>query len=660
VEERNTMGYVLGIDLGTTYTAAAVRRDGRSHVVDLGTRLSAVPSVVLLREDETILTGEAAQRRALTEPDRVAREFKRRVGDPTPLLLGGAPVSVEALMAKLLRWVVDTVAEREGGPPDAVAISHPANWGAFKVDVLHQAVRMADLGAATLLTEPEAAAIHYASQERVEPSTTVAVYDLGGGTFDAAVLRKVADGWEILGQPEGIDRLGGIDFDAAVFAHVQRSLAGKLEELDPDDPAAQAAVARLRDECVAAKEALSADTDVSIPVLLPNVQTEVRLTRAEFEAMIRPSLADSIDALRRALRSAGVEAADVSIVLLVGGSSRVPLVAQLVGAELGRPVALDVHPKHAVSLGAALAADPGAVAAPPAAPVDVVAPEADSSTIMARPDPVADAVPVAAAAAVVATPPEAPVEPSPPPAPPAAPQAPPAAPQAPPPEPPPAAPQPPPAPPTGPQVLPPGAGTPPPSGGGSRTGVLIGVGVVVALIVAVAAFALLGGDDDEGDETSSTEPTTEGTDTTDTTGTDATTTTTPDLAAGCDRAQQVCITGVTFREGPDPLTGETIDGLVATYETERVLSLPGNTGSVHAHFYLAPELSAETSGTNGGSGGWQIWSTTGEYSPFAEQDVDGEGLTRADVGTNTELCVTVANELHQQDPATEHCVPLPA
>lgn len=91
-----------------------------------------------------------------------------------------------------------------------------------------------------------------------------------------------------------------------------------------------------------------------------------------------------------------------------------------------------------------------------------------------------------------------------------------------------------------------------------------------------------------------------------------------------------------------------------------MLSLPGNTGSVHAHFYLSPELSAETSGTNGGSGGWQIWSTTGEYSPFAEQDVDGEGLTRADVGANTELCVTVANELHQQDPATEHCVPLPA
>ena len=131
-----------------------------------------------------------------------------------------------------------------------------------------------------MLTEPEAAAIHYSSTERVEAGDVIAVYDLGGGTFDAAVLRKTAGGWETLGTPEGIERLGGIDFDAAVFAHVQRSLGGALEELDEDDPTAMAAVGRLREECSAAKEALSSDTDTSIPVLLPNLQTQVRLDRA--------------------------------------------------------------------------------------------------------------------------------------------------------------------------------------------------------------------------------------------------------------------------------------------------------------------------------------------------------------------------------------------
>ncbi|MGH9049154.1 MAG: Hsp70 family protein, partial [Acidimicrobiia bacterium] len=350
------MGYALGVDLGTTYTAAAVSRDGRVEIATLGNRSAAVPSVVLLRADETILTGDAASRRGLTEPDRVAREFKRRIGDTTPIFLGGAPYSAETLMGKLLRWVVDEVARREGGPADATVVSHPANWGAYKKDLLEQAIHQADLRNARTITEPEAAAIHYAATERVDPGDVVAVYDLGGGTFDAAVLRKTTSGFEILGTPEGVERLGGIDFDAAVFAHVTRALGGAVEALDEDDPTALAAVARLRQECIDAKEALSTDTDVSIPVLLPDLQTEVRLTRAEFEAMVRPTLVESTQAMHRALRGAAVEPDQVKAVLLVGGSSRIPLVAQLVGAEFGRPVAVDAHPKHSIAMGAALAA----------------------------------------------------------------------------------------------------------------------------------------------------------------------------------------------------------------------------------------------------------------------------------------------------------------
>ena len=352
----NRVSYDLGIDLGTAYTAAAVHRDGRADVVTLGDRAASIPSAIFLKEDETILTGDAASRRATSEPDRIAREFKRRLGDPTPILLAGTPYSAEALMAKLLRWVVDKVTELEGGPPARVTVTHPANWGPYKKDLLDQAIRLADITDATTISEPEAAAIYYASNARVEAGSIVAVYDLGGGTFDAAVLRKTDDGWEILGQPEGIERLGGIDFDQAVFSHVRSALDGKIEELDLDDRAAMAAVARLRADCVVAKEALSSDTDATVPVLLPNVSTEVRINRAELEALIRPTLQDTIGALRRALRSAGVEADDVSAVLLVGGSSRIPLVAQLVSAELGRPVAVDAHPKHAVALGAALTA----------------------------------------------------------------------------------------------------------------------------------------------------------------------------------------------------------------------------------------------------------------------------------------------------------------
>ncbi len=363
--------YALGIDLGTTFTAAATWRNGHAETQSLGSRAAAIPSVVLLRDDETFLTGEGANRRGLSEPHRVAREFKRRLGDTTPILLGGVPYSAEALMARLLRSVVDEVTSREGGKPASICISHPANWGPYKTDLLRQAIRLAGLEEpVTLTTEPEAAAVFYAHQQRIEPGAIVAVYDLGGGTFDAAVLRKTATGFEILGQPEGIERLGGIDFDAAVFSHVSKALGGKLAELDEDDPSVIAAVARLRDECIEAKEALSSDTDVSIPVLLPNASTEIRLTRSELEAMVRPALHDSIEALKRALRSARVTPDQLHAVLLVGGSSRMPIVAQLVGAELGRPVAVDAHPKHAVALGAAWLASsafaPAAGAAPAA------------------------------------------------------------------------------------------------------------------------------------------------------------------------------------------------------------------------------------------------------------------------------------------------------
>jgi actin-like ATPase involved in cell morphogenesis len=341
------------VDLGTTFTAAAVDRDGRVEMATLGDRSAAVPSVILIREDGTVLTGDAAARRAATEPDRVAREVKRRFGDPMPLILGGSPYAAGDLMAHQLRDVVRAVSEREGGMPEVVTLTHPANWGPYKRELFDQIPRQAGLRTVQMITEPEAAAAHYATNERLADGATVAVYDLGGGTFDATVLRTAGDGFELLGRPEGIEGLGGIDFDEAVFSHVDRVLGGKLGELDPSDPHATSAVVRLRQDCVLAKEALSADTEATIPVMLPSVQTEVRLTRGEFETMIRPSIGATIASLRRALESAHVNPEQLSTVLLVGGSSRIPLVAQMVSAELGRPTSVDAHPKHAIVLGAA-------------------------------------------------------------------------------------------------------------------------------------------------------------------------------------------------------------------------------------------------------------------------------------------------------------------
>ena len=400
------MSYGLGVDLGTTFTAAAVARDGRVEMATLGDHTDAVPSVVLIRDDGTVLTGGAAERRATAEPDRFARAVKRRFGDPMPVILGGAPYPATALIAYQLRDVVDAVSEREGGRPDAVTLTHPANWGPYKLELFAQVPGLAGLGEVNLLTEPEAAAAHYARNDRLNLGALIAVYDLGGGTFDATVLRTTEHGFDILGRPEGIEGLGGVDFDEAVFAHVDHSLDGAISRLDPADPRATNAVIRLRNECVTAKEALSADTETSIPVLLPDLQTEVRLTRGEFERMIRPAIGATIASLRRALQSAQIDPAQLHTVLLVGGSSRIPMVAHLVSAELGCPTSVDAHPKHAVALGAAAVGaaktGPGPVAAPPppvVAEPDHPAPPPTETAVAPGVAGVAAAIPLLAAGA---------------------------------------------------------------------------------------------------------------------------------------------------------------------------------------------------------------------------------------------------------------------
>jgi molecular chaperone DnaK len=359
-------GYLLGIDVGTTRTAAATCRIGawpsECEIVNLGDRSSAVPSVLFVGDDGGVLVGEAAERRATSEPDHVVREFKRRIGDPTPVLVSGRPWAPEDLAARLVQWVVERVTQREGGPATHLAVTHPASWGAHKKDLLGAALHRHGLPVA-FLAEPQAAALHYAAAERVEPGSTIAVYDFGGGTFDAAVVHKDAQGFSLLGRPEGVERLGGIDLDELVFEHVVEGLPEAFEGLDEDDPAVLSAVAAVRRECTEAKEALSADTEVSIPVLTPVGQGSVRLHRSEFEAMIHPHVEETVSALHRAIASAGVGADQLTAVLLVGGSSRIPLVAQMVSEQLGRPVAVDADPKNAIAKGAALSLTPAGISA---------------------------------------------------------------------------------------------------------------------------------------------------------------------------------------------------------------------------------------------------------------------------------------------------------
>ena len=367
------MGYRLGVDLGTTFTSAAVFTSGMPTMIGLGNRAMQIPSVLFMKPDGQFLVGEAAERRAAAEPDRVAREFKRRLGDQVPILVAGSPHSPQALQARLLRWVVDQVTQRQGSTPDHITLTHPANWGPYKRDLFDQTIRMADITGADICTEPEAAATLYAARNVLADGQTIAVYDLGGGTFDAAVLRKTTTGFDLLGHPEGIEQLGGIDFDEAVFHHVLATLGDQITTLD-NTPDLTAGLARLRRDCVDAKEALSADTETVIPVTLPGLTTSIRLIRDELEDMIGPTITDTVAAMRRVLTSAHLQPDDLTAIVLTGGSSRIPLVSQQLGTAFNRPLALDTHPKHDVALGAALHGKTLHPATTPPPPAPVVTP----------------------------------------------------------------------------------------------------------------------------------------------------------------------------------------------------------------------------------------------------------------------------------------------
>jgi molecular chaperone DnaK len=376
------MAYQVGVDLGTTWTAVAVcRSGGPAELVQLGERAPAVPTVAFVGDGGDFAVGEAAERHAAAGPAHVVEEFTRRIGDRTPIVVNGEPVPPEALTARFVGHLLHRVAAQEGGPAAGVALTHPVGWGPHKLGLLRDGLAGHGLPGVVLLPEPQAAAIGYASVAGPPPGGVIAVYDLGGGTFDAAVLRTAGrpGGFELLGRPEGIDRLGGVDFDEAVFGHVQAELGAGWDALDPSDDMVLAAVAGLRRECVAAKEALSQDTEATITVTLPGVHRLVRLDRARFEEMIRPSVEQTVAALGRAIDSAGLPDGVVPTIVLAGGSSRIPLVRATVERELGLPIGVGIDPKGVIALGTALAArdasstttiSPSAAVTPPAADGD--------------------------------------------------------------------------------------------------------------------------------------------------------------------------------------------------------------------------------------------------------------------------------------------------
>jgi actin-like ATPase involved in cell morphogenesis len=358
------VGYTVGVDLGTTYTAAAVADGAGARIVDLAHDRFAIRSLVAPPMDgAAAVVGVEALAIAATQPDRVAREFKRRFGDPTPLIVAGDAWAPEQLTSLLLREVLERVADLEGAAASKVVITHPATWRDHRLSLLRDMANELQIPSMTLITEPVAAAIHYHDRQvdksgMVPDGGNIAVYDLGGGTFDAAILQLSGDTYSIRGEPQGLDWLGGLDFDEVVLNMVKEYVGELFEQLDPADPEAVRAVARLKEECTQAKVGLSYSSSALIPIVLPGHAEQVVVHRSDFEARISELVEQTLDSLEYALHSATIGADDLHSILLVGGSSRVPLIAERLSARLGVRVVVDTHPKQAVAMGAALSSRP--------------------------------------------------------------------------------------------------------------------------------------------------------------------------------------------------------------------------------------------------------------------------------------------------------------
>lgn len=373
--------YYLAIDVGTSRTAAATARsapDGAllAAPLPLGRNADSTPTTVFI-SDGGLLFGDAAERRGTAQPERLVREFKRRIGDDVPIVAGDRRFSAQDLYALVVGWVIGTAVEREGQHPAGIAVSVPVTWGEYRTQLVQDAIGRLGWSDVQVITEPEAAARHYEATHPLDTGRALAVYDFGGGTFDTVILQKTADGRvDFVGSPVGIPDLGGADFDDIVLRHTLRAAdipASALAGVDAD-AGLRMALASLRRECVDAKESLSFDGEAVVPVLIGDGHGAVRLTRAEFEDMVEPEIERTVEVLEDALAQSGLTADDLDAILLTGGTSRIPRVAQLLSERFDRPIAVDADPKAIIALGAARTAAASAAtghAFPPAA-VDVV------------------------------------------------------------------------------------------------------------------------------------------------------------------------------------------------------------------------------------------------------------------------------------------------
>ncbi len=347
------MSKIIGIDLGTTNSCVAVMEGKNKIILENSEGKRTTPSVVAFKNGE-IIVGDSAKRQAVTNPDTII-SVKRLMGSSEKIKANGKEYTPEEISAMILQYLKKFAEEKIGQKIDRAVITVPAYFNDAQRHATKNAGKIAGLKVERIINEPTAAALAY-GLDKQDHEQKIVIYDLGGGTFDVSILDMVEGTFEVLAT-SGDNRLGGDDWDQEIINWLSKSIkADHNVDLSKDKMAMQ----RLKDAAEKAKINLSGvkQTQILLPFLSMTdngpLNVEKTLTRSEFEKMTHHLLMRTKQPLLEAIRDAKIAKHEINEVLLVGGSTRMPAVQELVKTELGKTLNRSINPDEVVAVGAAI------------------------------------------------------------------------------------------------------------------------------------------------------------------------------------------------------------------------------------------------------------------------------------------------------------------
>ena len=350
----NVGDLIVGIDLGTTNSEIAAFVDGKVTILGSGKR-SMLPSVVGLSPSGDLLVGEAARNQLALYPDRTVRSIKRKMGTDETVTLGDRQFTPPEISALILRELASWASRQLDRPVGKAVITVPAYFSDAQRQATREAATLAGLETVRILNEPTAASLAYGEGSR----HTAMVYDLGGGTFDVSIVSLEGDITEVLAS-RGNNRLGGDDFNDLLAEHLFGAFQAQHGiDLRSGHPVGRARIWWAAEE---AKRRLSFDPEVTVreealaTINGKPLHLDLEITREEYEGMIHPLVEQTLEHMSKALADAGKGPAELDAILLVGGSTRTPLVARMIEERTGLTPREEIHPDLCVALGAGVMA----------------------------------------------------------------------------------------------------------------------------------------------------------------------------------------------------------------------------------------------------------------------------------------------------------------